>query len=214
MPGGLSRRADADGTGAGRLVSWRPAHDTGPGFAAGPNTKRFRGTICPRFRTSGRSRPGFTSVSRDLTSSSHGSAVHSPVACSMRPSLQPGGVANSFVPSPKEEVMTFTRRQIITGGAAGVGLAVAGTLPSLESPTRPSRPAPRGGPGPFGGRPFPAAGRSGRHPHPPGRFSYTIASRAGETTSRSIRVRRPTSTTAPPSSGPDETGSRSSRTTS
>src|SRR6478672_7601850 len=82
--------------------------------------------------------------------------------------------------------MTFTRRQILTGGAAGVGLAVAGTIPSLGV----ARAAAPGGPatrpshrdGPSGGRPFPplADDPAGILALPAG-FAYTIASRAGET---------------------------------
>jgi hypothetical protein len=79
--------------------------------------------------------------------------------------------------------MTLTRRQILTGGAAGVGLAVAGTMPSLgvanaaAPASRPSHDDARSG-----GRPFPPLqdDPAGIVALPQG-FSYAIASRAGET---------------------------------
>jgi secreted PhoX family phosphatase len=83
--------------------------------------------------------------------------------------------------------MTLTRRQILTGGAAaGVGLAVAGTLPSLgvtnaaAAGSRPSHGGSSGGSS--GGRPFPPLqdDPAGILALPAG-FSYKIASRAGQT---------------------------------
>ncbi len=78
--------------------------------------------------------------------------------------------------------MTLSRRQILTGGAAGVGLAVAGTLPSLgvvDAAAPASHPSNRG---PSGPRPFPPLqdDPAGILALPAG-FSYTIASRVGET---------------------------------
>jgi secreted PhoX family phosphatase len=78
--------------------------------------------------------------------------------------------------------MTFTRRQILTGGAAGVGLAVAGTVPGLgvANAAAPALHPSYGGPS--GGRPFPPLqdDPAGILALPAG-FSYTIASRVGET---------------------------------
>jgi hypothetical protein len=74
-----------------------------------------------------------------------------------------------------EGVMTLTRRQILTGGAAGVGLAVAGTMPSLATTERRTI---RQAPVP------PAAGRSGGRPRTSVCESWTsccwsISSRGG-----------------------------------
>jgi secreted PhoX family phosphatase len=84
--------------------------------------------------------------------------------------------------------MTFTRRQILGGGAAGVGLAVTGLVPSLgggvAAAAVPSALTARGGAGGAGatGRPFPPLqdDPNGILALPPG-FTYTIASRAGLT---------------------------------
>ena len=74
--------------------------------------------------------------------------------------------------------MTLTRRQILTGGAAaGVGLAVAGTMPSLGAGTVAAAPSSF----PSNGRPNDgrrtsvpaAAGRPERHPGPAARASRT-----------------------------------------
>jgi uncharacterized protein len=78
--------------------------------------------------------------------------------------------------------MTLTRRQILTGGAAaGVGLAVAGSVPSLANAAAPAARPSRGN-GSSGGRPFPPLqdDPNGILALPEG-FSYTIASRVGET---------------------------------
>ena len=79
--------------------------------------------------------------------------------------------------------MTLTRRQILTGGAAaGVGLAVAGTMPSLvvASAAAPASVPSRGGPS--DGRAFPELqdDPNGILAVPQG-FAYTIASHAGQT---------------------------------
>jgi secreted PhoX family phosphatase len=82
--------------------------------------------------------------------------------------------------------MTISRRQILTGGtAAGVGLTVAGVLPSLAepaaaSPARDER-RPDGGPS-SSGRPFPPLqdDPNGILALPAG-FSYTIVTREGAT---------------------------------
>jgi secreted PhoX family phosphatase len=80
--------------------------------------------------------------------------------------------------------MPFTRRQMLTGGAAaGVGLAIAGTMPTLGVA---NAAAPASLPGHGGGgddrRPFPPLqdDRAGILAVPQG-FAYTIASRVGET---------------------------------
>src|SRR5215813_13382559 len=72
--------------------------------------------------------------------------------------------------------MAVTRRQLLAGGAAGVGLAVAGTVPSLSTPAAASPPR---GPG---GRPFPPLvdDPAGIVALPDG-FSYRIVARAGDT---------------------------------
>ena len=80
--------------------------------------------------------------------------------------------------------MTLTRRQILTGGAAaGVGLAVAGTMPSLGAGHVAAAPASLPSRGrPSDGRQFPPLQDD---PHGilavPEGFAYTIASRVGET---------------------------------
>jgi secreted PhoX family phosphatase len=81
--------------------------------------------------------------------------------------------------------MTISRRQILTGGtAAGVGLTVAGVLPSLAEPAAasPTHDAHRPGGGPSGGRPFPPLqdDPNGILALPAG-FSYTIVTREGTT---------------------------------
>jgi secreted PhoX family phosphatase len=85
--------------------------------------------------------------------------------------------------------MTLTRRQILTGGAAaGVGLAVVGTMPSLGAGTAaaaaPSSFPSNGRPndGNDGGRPFPPLqdDPNGILALPHG-FAYTIASQVGQT---------------------------------
>jgi secreted PhoX family phosphatase len=85
--------------------------------------------------------------------------------------------------------MAVSRRQILGGGAAGVGLAVAGALPTLgtEAAARPHpappHPKPPQGPAPATGRPFPPLqdDPKGILALPTG-FKYTIVTRAGETT--------------------------------
>jgi secreted PhoX family phosphatase len=78
--------------------------------------------------------------------------------------------------------MSVTRRQLLTGGAAGVGLAVAGSLPALaETPSTQS--AGRNGPGgPATGRPFPPLqdDPNGILALPSG-FSYRVVTRTGQT---------------------------------
>jgi uncharacterized protein len=72
--------------------------------------------------------------------------------------------------------MAVSRRQLLAGGAAGVGLAVAGTVPSLSTPAAASPPrAP-------GRRPFPPLvdDPAGIVALPDG-FSYRIVARAGDT---------------------------------
>ena len=80
--------------------------------------------------------------------------------------------------------MTLTRRQILTGGAAaGVGLAVAGTMPSLGVGSAGAAPASLPSRGRSSdGRPFPPLqdDPAGILAVPQG-FAYTIASRVGET---------------------------------
>ena len=80
--------------------------------------------------------------------------------------------------------MTLTRRQILTGGAAaGVGLAVAGTMPSLGAGHVAAAPASSPSRGrPSDGRAFPPLqdDPNGILAVPQG-FAYTIASRAGQT---------------------------------
>jgi uncharacterized protein len=76
--------------------------------------------------------------------------------------------------------MSVSRRQVLTGGAAaGVGLTVAGVLPSLAQPAAAS-PAHAGGPP--AGRPFPPLqdDPNGILALPAG-FSYTIVTREGTT---------------------------------
>jgi hypothetical protein len=80
--------------------------------------------------------------------------------------------------------MTISRRHVLTGGSAGVGLTVAGVLPSLAepaaaSPTRDHRP---GGASSSGGRPFPPLkdDPNGILALPEG-FSYRIVTREGVT---------------------------------
>jgi secreted PhoX family phosphatase len=80
--------------------------------------------------------------------------------------------------------MTFTRRQMLTGGAAaGVGLAIAGTMPTLgvANAAAPASLPAHGGGGDTG-RPFPPLqdDPAGILAVPQG-FAYTIASRVGET---------------------------------
>src|SRR5882672_2340067 len=75
--------------------------------------------------------------------------------------------------------MAVSRRQLLAGGAAGVGLAVAGTVPSLSTPAGASVPAHRHD---GGGRPFPplVEDPDGILALPDG-FSYRIVARAGDT---------------------------------
>ena len=49
--------------------------------------------------------------------------------------------------------MVVSRRQLLAGGATGVGLAVAGTVPTLNAAQ--AAPAPRPAPGRMGGRSHP-----------------------------------------------------------
>lgn len=77
--------------------------------------------------------------------------------------------------------MAVSRRQILTGGAAaGVGLSVAGVLPSLAAPAAASSGS--HGPRPAGGRPFPPLedDPDGILALPAG-FQYRIVTREGQT---------------------------------
>ena len=80
--------------------------------------------------------------------------------------------------------MTITRRQILSTGAAGVGLAVAGTIPALGGVAGASAPAhvPANGGGRSSDRLFPALvdDPNGILALPAG-FAYTVASRVGVT---------------------------------
>jgi secreted PhoX family phosphatase len=81
--------------------------------------------------------------------------------------------------------MSISRRQVLAGGAAGVGLAVAGSLPGLGVAHAAPSALPsslRWGVGASGGRPFPPLedDPAGIVALPAG-FSYVIVSRAGET---------------------------------
>lgn len=75
--------------------------------------------------------------------------------------------------------MSISRRQLLTGGAAGVGLAVAGTLPALPTAdAKPPRHRHRSG----GGRPFPPLrdDPNGILALPDG-FGYRVVTRTGTT---------------------------------
>ena len=79
--------------------------------------------------------------------------------------------------------MTLARRSVLTGSAAGVGLVVAGSVPSLaqaspQSKQQPSHPSPGGATG----RPFPPLvdDPRGLLALPPG-FSYKVVTYAGKT---------------------------------
>ena len=62
--------------------------------------------------------------------------------------------------------MTVARRSLLAGGTAGVGLVMAGAVPTLAEASPPTRRAPH----PLA-PPVPAAdGRPGRHPRPAGRL--------------------------------------------
>jgi secreted PhoX family phosphatase len=78
--------------------------------------------------------------------------------------------------------MSVTRRQLIAGGTAGVGLTVAGALPSLTTPAAASTDHDEHGPGRSAGRPFPPLvdDPNGILALPTG-FSYKIVTREGET---------------------------------
>jgi secreted PhoX family phosphatase len=78
--------------------------------------------------------------------------------------------------------MTINRRQILGGGTAGVGLAVAGVLPSLAEPAAAHERQPSGGGPSSGGRPFPPLqdDPNGILALPAG-FSYQIVTREGVT---------------------------------
>ena len=79
--------------------------------------------------------------------------------------------------------MTISRRRVLTGGAVtGVGLSVAGVLPSLAEPAAAGTDAHRPGGGLPGGRPFPPLqdDPNGILALPTG-FSYRIVTREGET---------------------------------
>ena len=80
--------------------------------------------------------------------------------------------------------MTISRRQVLSGGAAaGVGLSVAGVLPSLAEPAAASSShGSNGSPEPSGGRPFPPLkdDPNGILALPAG-FSYRIVTREGVT---------------------------------
>ncbi len=73
--------------------------------------------------------------------------------------------------------MTVARRSILAGGTAGVGLAVAGSVPSLAVPSPAHRRAQRPS-----HRPFPPLmdDPAGILALPPG-FRYAVVTRAGET---------------------------------
>jgi secreted PhoX family phosphatase len=84
-----------------------------------------------------------------------------------------------------EQSMTITRRQILSTGAAGVGLAVAGTIPALGGVAGASAPAkvvPANGGGRSSDRLFPPLvdDPNGILALPAG-FAYTVVSRVGET---------------------------------
>ena len=71
--------------------------------------------------------------------------------------------------------MSVARRSLLAGGTAGVGLVVAGAVPSLAeaSPSRPRRPASARAPH----RPFPPLMEDpAGHPRPAGRASATASS--------------------------------------
>ncbi len=74
--------------------------------------------------------------------------------------------------------MAVSRRQLLAGGAAGVGLAVAGTVPTLGITAAEAK----SGAGPGGSRPFPPLvdDPDGILALPDG-FRYRIVARAGET---------------------------------
>jgi len=74
--------------------------------------------------------------------------------------------------------MTVARRSLIAGGTAGVGLVVAGAVPSLAE----ASPAARRGALRPNARPFPPLidDPQGLLALPPG-FRYTVVTRAGET---------------------------------
>jgi uncharacterized protein len=78
--------------------------------------------------------------------------------------------------------MTINRRQVLGGGTAGVGLAVAGVLPSLAEPAAAHDRRPPGGGPSSGGRPFPPLqdDPNGILALPSG-FSYRIVTREGVT---------------------------------
>jgi secreted PhoX family phosphatase len=80
--------------------------------------------------------------------------------------------------------MTISRRKMLTGGAAGVGLTVTGVLPTLAEPAAASARSDvhRPGGGSSGGRPFPPLqdDPNGILALPTG-FSYKIVTREGET---------------------------------
>ena len=79
--------------------------------------------------------------------------------------------------------MAVTRRQVLTGGAAGAGLAIAGSLPALSPAEASTRGHDHGpGRGPATGRPFPPLrdDPAGILALPEG-FSYRVVTRTGET---------------------------------
>ena len=99
--------------------------------------------------------------------------------------------------------MTVARRSLIAGGTAGVGLVVAGAVPSLAeaSPSQPAAAAPLHP----NVRPFPPLmdDPQGLLALPPG-FRYTVVTEAGEThLTTAARPRR--TTTAPRCSRPSGT---------
>src|SRR4051812_5935453 len=75
--------------------------------------------------------------------------------------------------------MSIARRSLLSGSAAGVGLVVAGSVPSLAEASAADR---RPQPGQPGHRPFPplVEDPAGLLALPPG-FSYTVVTRAGQT---------------------------------
>ena len=87
--------------------------------------------------------------------------------------------------------MGIARRSVLSGGAAGVGLAVAGAVPVAGRGRRPTADVAAAGI-PAGTGPFPPLVDD---PHgllalPPG-FRYTVVTYAGQTTSPTARARRP-----------------------
>ena len=106
--------------------------------------------------------------------------------------------------------MTVARRSLLAGGTAGVGLVVAGAVPSLAE----AAPAPRRSPQPSH-RPFPPLmdDPAGLLALPPG-FRYAVVTRAGETQLNDGQGPTPSNHEAPRCSRPSATACDRSRTTS